>query len=72
SGMVTYDGPIPSRTSINEGVVEPDMQLSKPKSQTNTTTQPSTAKPCPYCGEIPIVPQATFCSDCGASLLAAK
>ncbi|MFV2014989.1 MAG: hypothetical protein ACC656_06155, partial [Candidatus Heimdallarchaeota archaeon] len=39
SGMVTYDGPIPSRTSINERVVEPDMQLRKPKSQTNTTTQ---------------------------------
>lgn len=70
SGMITYNGPAP--TSVVGRIIEPAIPVSSSKAQPTQSPQSSEAKPCPYCGEIPVVPQAAFCSDCGASLVAAK
>lgn len=72
SGITVYNGPSSTRDSLNDRVIESEVKTSVTKSQSKSSTQPSTAKPCPYCGELPVVPQAAFCSDCGASLVAAK
>lgn len=72
SEIVTYNGPSSAGISLNDRVIESEVKTSVPISQSKSTSQPTSAKPCPYCGEMPVVPQAAFCSDCGASLVAAK
>lgn len=72
SGMVEYKGSSIAGTSLNDRVIGSEVKVSAPKSQTPNTAPSASAKPCSYCGEVPVVPQAAFCSDCGASLVAAK
>ncbi len=71
SGMITYHGSTTISGNIDSKVIEPELNITK-KEQSPSNRMTTSKKPCPYCGEIPLVSNASFCSDCGASLVAAK
>ncbi|MHA2089898.1 MAG: zinc ribbon domain-containing protein [Candidatus Kariarchaeaceae archaeon] len=47
-----------------------DIIASNPPQARTSESRPSA--PCAYCGETPLVPNAKFCSECGASMVSAK
>ncbi|OLS29460.1 MAG: hypothetical protein HeimC2_00110 [Candidatus Heimdallarchaeota archaeon LC_2] len=71
SGIITYLGSSIISNNLDSRVIEPELTITR-KKQVKPKEVTQKKKPCPYCGEIPIVNHAVFCSDCGASLVAAK
>ena len=71
TGMINYHGSSIITPNMDSRVIEPELTITS-KKQVKPKVATLKKKPCPYCGEIPIVDHATFCSDCGASLTAAK